>query len=193
MMLGRYVLFALVAVFLKAFQFLLGWLLIAPFVQADGNLPSLFWLRLLFQPDDTPAIGDEMFGSREMAHTATWRWKWAARWWRATQWGMRNPAYGWDSNVCGMRVFAPYSFTISGNKNIDIGYDGNGTCIAVLGSVFRTCIDDGREYFEWKFAFSWPGNRYACMCSFGWNLGSVFKFGQVRNLRIDIRPRISLT
>jgi len=192
MMLIRYLLLALIAVILKAVQFFLGWFLIAPFVKADGNLPRLFWLRLLFQPDDSPAIGDAKFGSREMWYTATWSWKWAARWWRATQWGMRNPAYGWDSNVCGMRVFAPHTFAISGNPDIDIGYDENGNCIAVLGHYFRTCIDDGRQYFEWKFAFAWPGNRYACMCSFGWNLGGVFKFDQVRNLRIDIRPRVSL-
>lgn len=64
MMFVRYFLMATVSVFFKVFQFFLGWLFIAPFVQADGNLPRLFWLRLLFQPDDTPAVGDEMFGSR---------------------------------------------------------------------------------------------------------------------------------
>jgi hypothetical protein len=168
-----YWLFILVPVtlFLKTFQVLLGWAFIAPFVKADGHLP--YPLRSLFEPDDTLAIGDEMFRSREMAGiTSYYR--------LAEAWGRRNPAYGYDA-----LVGCPADITIlkSYGKSVDWGYDGQENAIYTTG-IQIILAEHG--YWNLRLAFIIPFTTRGLLCSFGWNLLGEVVNSNTRNLKIDI-------
>lgn len=184
MMFIRYILLALIWIVLAVVQFLLGWLLLAPWLvilQRDTYPAWLGW----FQPDDTLAIGDTMYGEREAVFTKPYP-QWLARYVRGVMWGCRNPAYGW---LAARGIIIPgtqYDFTAFGNPNIDIGDFG-----ATFGKCYRTATFNGINYFDWKRVWAW-NTSYGAMVRFGWNLSAPFKAGEVRNLYVDIRPRIKL-
>lgn len=190
MMFARYILFALIWIVLAAFQFLFGWLLLAPWLVILHRDTYPAWLGW-FQPDDTPAIGDEMYGEREAAFTKSYP-VWLARYVRGVMWGCRNPAYGW---LAARGIVIPgtqYDFTAYGNPNIDIGDFG-----ATFGKCYRTATINGFDYFDWKLVSDrdWlfrHSKDYGWMLRFGWNLSAPFKIGEVRNLYVDVRPRIKL-
>ena len=163
---------AVIALVLKAFQALLGWLFIAPFVKADGNLPP--FLSKWFEPDDTPIIGDTNFRTREMAGvTSYYR--------LAEAWGRRNPAYGWDSKVCG--IPADIKIIKSIGKQVDWGYDENEQAVYTTG-VQLILAEKG--YWNLRLAFVIPFTTRGCLCSFGWNLSGGVVNSKTRNLKIDI-------
>lgn len=181
----RYPLLALFWCLLATFQFLLWWLFLSPvlvLLKRDTYPSWLIW----FQPDDTLAIGDGMFGSREAAFTKNYP-IWLSRYVRSVMWGCRNPAYGWLSYSQGLKVNNVHYFTEAGTPNVDIGDFGY-----TLGTVTRTLTNgDGVKYFDWKHAGKW-NDRLGYMLRFGWNLQPEFKNGEVRNMYVDIRPFISL-
>lgn len=156
---------------------------ISLFIDKHGNLP--YWLSW-FQTDDAPAYGDKMFQDREMAYTKNLP-DWLSRYIRGIAWAIRNPAYGFMSS-CGIRVNEITEYQTSG-KEIDIGDGGYN-----LGTVFRTCRNNGIKYFNFKAANKW-NDKYGWMIEFGWTLNNVDKEldGVVRRLAIDIRPLIKLS
>ena len=175
-----YLLCATASFTLKLFQMSLGWLFIAPFVQADGNLPPL--LRTWFQPIDSPAIGDTAYANKEALFTTNYP-RWLSYYIRAVMWGARNPAYGWD-NVCGFTIQDSNVHSISGNPMVDIGTQ------ATFGLVTRSLTQNNITYFDWKYAGAWTTN-YGYMLRFGWVMNS-FAIGYRAQLTIDVRPLIKL-
>ncbi len=174
-----------VAVVLKLFSFTLGWLFIAPFVKADGNLP--YPLRYLFQPDDSLAIGDDpkvastVFQDREGAWTKTLP-SYLRNYVLCVMWAcMRNPAYGFDSTVCGVRA----DIKILHNWGIDIdwGYDSNENAVYSLG--WQIIVAE-QGYWALRFAFVIPFTTRGFLCQFGWNLRGGVVNSSIRNLKIDI-------
>jgi hypothetical protein len=184
MMFLRYLPLALIWIVLVAFQFLLGWLFLSPWLvilRRDTYPTTLGW----FQPDDTPAVGDAMYGAKEAAFTASYP-VWLARYVRSVMWGCRNPAYGWLA-ARGIAIQPqPTTSSVSGDSAIDIGDFG-----ATFGKCYRLATINGVNYFDWKLVGTW-GNKYGYMVRFGWNLSAPFKPGEVRNLYVDVRPRIKL-
>ena len=180
----KYILLASISAFGKLFSFLFGWLLIAPWiwVKMDGNYPQP--IRALFQPSDSPAIGDSMYAENQMAWTSKLP-RWIAYYIRATCWSTaRNPFYGFDSLV-GFTIQNPISCVESGDPKTDIGLQ------ATFGCLKRSVRNgNGRLYFDYKVAGSWT-NSYGYMYRLGWSINS-FSEGYHANLQIDIRPRIKL-
>ena len=189
MMFIRYIPLALFWLVLAAFQFLFGCALLSPWLvilQRDTYPALLGW----FQPDDTPAIGDAMYGNNEALFTKSYP-VWLARYVRGVMWGCRNPAYGWLA-ARGIKILYQPTVAISGNPNIDIGDFG-----ATFGKCYRTASINGVDYFDWKLVSDrdWlfrHSNEYGWMIRFGWNLAAPFRAGEVRNLYVDVRPRIKL-
>lgn len=168
---------ATLSVFFKLIQVCLGWLLIAPFVKSDGHLP--YPLRYIFEPDDTLAIGDEMFRTREMAGTSSY-------YRLAEAWGRRNPAYGYDSLVgCPSDIVIIKSY----GQDIDWGYDANENAVYTLG--WQVIVAE-RGYWNLRCAllmpypFRWVFPDRGFLCQFGWNLRGDVNFSKIRNLKIDI-------
>lgn len=150
--------------------------IICLFINKDGYLPS--WLSW-FQTQDNPAIGDKMFHDREMSWTQS-------NYLRGIFWAIRNPAYGFMSEN-GLTVWNVHSY-ISNGPDVDIGDFGY-----ILGSVYRTCTNNDKEYFNYKSAGKWNDN-FGWMVEFGWSLKDIHREvnGSNRRLCVDIRPRISL-
>lgn len=186
-MFDRYIFLAIANVILMVIN-ALGSPLIALFISRSGYLP---WWLSWFQTDDNPATGDDMFKRNQMAWTLN-LWPWWARYFQGIFWAIRNPAYGFSSRY-GMPVFNAHSCTESGTPNIDIGRDEvTGAAVYTLGHVYRTAINgDGVKFFEFKAAGRWTAN-YAWMVQFGWNLAPVLRNGEVRNLYVGVRPRVSI-
>jgi hypothetical protein len=132
-----------------------------------------------FQTDDNLCTGDDSFKNKEMAGITDMYVICAA-------WLRRNPAYGWLS-ARGVKILYLPTVTVTGNPNIDIGDFG-----ATFGKCYRTASINGFDYFDWKLVGRWSEN-YGYMLRFGWNLAAPFSLGEVRNLYVDVRPRIKLT
>lgn len=183
MMFLRYITLALIWIVLAAFQFLLGWLFLSPWLvilRRDTYPTVLGW----FQPDDTPAIGDAMYGAKEAAFTASYP-AWLARYVRSVMWGCRNPAYGWLA-ARGIRAGHIDIELMYGDPFIDIG-----NASARFGKCFRKSTVDGYNYFDFKVVGRW-GQKYGYMVRFGWNLSVGYSpiTGTARNLYVDVRPLI---
>ncbi|MFA5826871.1 MAG: hypothetical protein WC825_12995 [Gallionellaceae bacterium] len=63
--------------------------------------------------------------------------------------------------------------------------------INAVGFPLIAINGDGVKFFEFKAAGRWTAN-YAWMVQFGWNLAPVLRNGEVRNLYVGVRPRVSL-
>lgn len=174
-MMIRYLLSAAIVLVVMVVQFCFSWL-IALFVKADGHYPALL---KIFEPYDTLATGDQNFWDKEMQGVTS-------NYWRALHWGMRNCGYG-AMGYMGFKKGVVKDYLTTGAE-IDIG-DGGYT----LGSVYRTCTNDGVKYFDYKRAGRWNSD-YGWMLQFGWSLNGVESApkGDIRRLCIDIRPRIKL-
>jgi len=175
---------AVIALCLKAFQVLLGWAFIAPFVKSDGNLP--YPLRYIFQPDDTLAIGDDpkvasvVFQDREGAWTKTLP-SYLRNYILCVMWAcLRNPAMGYDA-----LVGCPASLVIlkSYGQKVDWGYDTNEQAVYTTGTQL---ILAEKGYWNLRIAFVFPFTTRGCLCSFGWNLSGGVVNSKTRNLKIDI-------
>ncbi|KAF0205482.1 MAG: hypothetical protein FD173_925 [Gallionellaceae bacterium] len=187
----RYLLSAAFWIILALIQFLLGWLFLSPWLvvmRRDTYPAVLGW----FQPDDTPAIGDAMYGAKEAAFTASYP-VWLARYVRSVMWGCRNPAYGWLA-ARGIRADRIEVELVYGDPFIDIGDFG-----ARFGKCFRKATINGKRYFDWKLVGNrdWlgrPSKDYGYMVRFGWNLAVGYSPmpETTRNLYVDVRPRIKL-
>jgi hypothetical protein len=183
---------AIAAVVLKLFSFLLGWLFIAPFIWLgkDGNLPEP--VRSVFQPDDSLAIGDDpkvtdfRFQDREGAFTKKYP-EWIRNYILCVMWScMRNPAYGWDSKVCG--IDSNINIIKSYGPDVRWGYDAKENAVYQLGTRFIV-TDKG----NWNLivAFVFPFTTHGFLCSFGWNLQGDVVNSKIRNLKIDIAGKSS--
>ena len=180
-----WLLLATVAVFLKLFSFTLGWLFIAPFVKSDGNLP--YPLRYVFQPDDSLAIGDDptissvIFQDREGAWTKTLP-LYLRNYVLCVMWAcMRNPAYGWDSNICGVPADIEIAHTFG--PDIDWGYDAQEKAVYTLGAQF---ILAKTGHWALRFAFVIPFTTKGFLVQLGWNLRGGVVNSKIRNLKIDV-------
>ncbi len=205
-----WLLLATVAVVLKLFSFTLGWLFIAPTVWLgkDGNYPQP--IREIFQPDDSLAIGDDptvastVFQDREGAFTKKYP-EWIRNYVLAVMWScMRNPAYGWDSNICGVpadiKIIFNNGLDISFKRgwnnifklgaDIDWGYGANEEAIYTLG-VQAILAETG--HWAFRFAFTIPFTTRGFLVQLGWNLRGGVVNSKTRNLKIDIAGKSTVS
>ena len=181
-MILRYLIGSILVLLTMIVQVLFCWF-IALFVKRDGNF---IWLFKWAQPFDTLAIGDENFWNNEMAHTKDWWWV-RRNYWLALQWsGLRNPGWGMMGYM-GFKVDNIKDTFCSGGE-VDIGDSGYR-----MGSVYRTCKNNGRKYFDYKRACKWS-DSYGWMVQFGWAINDVEHAdrGSICRLCIDVRPLIKL-
>ena len=179
-MIFSYLTLSIIQVFLMLYSALTGWITIAPFVKSDGHLP--YPLRYLFEPTDSPAIGDAEYLSKE----GLWAMKlpqWLRNYILCYLWScLRNPAYGF-ANLAGFDLYNITQVSLKGESNIDVGWAG-----AVIGSSLTTLLNgDGKKYFEYRKVFRW-NSRYVCFIQLGWSL-SNFEVGR-KHLCVYIRPWI---
>jgi len=177
----KYLALAFIAMIAMILNFMLA-PIIPLFIGKDLMLPS--WLSW-FQTTDATATGDQMFWDREMAYTKDYS-PFRQRYVRGFNWALRNPGYGY-MQTHGLTV-GDVSEYDSPVFDVDIGDHGY-----TLGSVYRTCKNDGKKYFQYKKAGKWSEST-AWMLEFGYSIKNLDKEekGSTRRLIVDIRPRISL-
>jgi hypothetical protein len=141
--------------------------LLALCVQKSDYLPG--WLSW-YQTPDAPAIGDAAYRSNQMKGITS-------RWWIATCWLARNPAYGFD-HLVGARISAslwpPYQ-----------SWGDEFTTNAPLheGWVYR------RIGPYWQFYFVKKLTATKCLkLNLGWKLWGKLEAGQVRQLVCTASP-----
>lgn len=143
---------------------------LALFVRENGYLPEWLWW---FQTPDNPAIGDEMYRSTQMAGVTS-------RWWIATCWLARNPAYGFDHAV-GAKIHRGFVYQSSGDE---------GTTNSPLheGWVYRTVTNNDLSYY-WQFYLVKRLTATRCLkLNLGWKLWGKLEPGQVRQLVVTCSP-----
>lgn len=181
MMFLRYIPRALIWIVLA----LICWIF-APVIARRMNIKTQMLPKRLgwFQTDDNLCTGDDSFKQNEMAGVTD-------LYVICSAWLRRNPAYGWLA-ARGVVIPTGFNYTCIGDPLIDIGDFG-----ARFGVCYRTATINGKRYFDWKLVGNrdWlgrPSKDYGYMVRFGWNLAAPFKTGEVRNLYVDVRPRIKL-
>jgi hypothetical protein len=191
---------SIIAIILKVVSFFLGWLLIAPSIWfgKDGNYPQPW--KTIFQPDDSLAIGDcrtvmvngvmepttTIFQDREGAFTKAYP-EWLRNYVLAVMWScMRNPAYGWDSKVCG--IPAKVNVVYNSGNDIDWGYKDE-LPVYTLGMQF---IIVSTGHWNLRVAFVITFTTHGFLCQFGWNLRGDVVNSSIRNLKIDVAGKSTI-
>lgn len=166
--------------------------IIALFINhATGQLP---WCLSWFQTADNPAYGDELYHNNEMAW-AKWLSEPLFLYVCGIFWGIRNPAYGYDT-WAGVTVKEGFTL-IQPEHNLEwIGDELHGigqyraTVRFAEGTSVRKLLQDGNTYFELWWVRRW-GNHFSRI-RLGWFLDSTerypLKVGDRRNLQATISP-----
>lgn len=139
--------------------------ILALFLQDNNKLP--WWLSWFDTPDNL-TIGDELYRNNQMKGVTN-------RWWIATCWLARNPAYGFD-HVVGAKVPEGFTYSSKGDELTTNAPIHNGW-------VFRQ-IDNAWQFYavyQWSDTKCWKLN-------FGWKLWGRLEAGQVRQLVCTITP-----
>lgn len=181
-MILRYLTIAIIQIALMLYSALTGWITIAPFIKSDGHLP--YPLRYLFEPTDSPAIGDEMYLSNEgkwaMEYPA-----WIRNYMLCYLWScLRNPTYGF-ADLAGFNLYNPTQITFTGTNGVDVGDAG-----VVIGSSLATLVNgDGKKYFEYRKIFRW-NSSCVCYIQLGWSISNLEACR--KHLCVYIRPFIAI-
>lgn len=126
--------------------------LLALFVQDDGYLPRWLWW---FQTPAAPAIGDAQYQVEQMLGVSS-------KWWMATCWLARNPAYGFDI-ACGAKIKDGFHYDHSGDDEV------NNTPLH-NGRVMRTVQNqDGSTYWQLLIIRGWS-DTHCIKINLGWKL-----------------------
>lgn len=149
--------------------------IIALFRQADDRLPG--WLSWFQQPD-TPCCGDAAFHTNQIAWTTN-KYLWTVFW----QW--RNPAYGFDATVLGVKIPNNFTYTSCGDELVSNSPLHN-------GYVFRKILVDNKTYWQFYFVHGWTTTK--CLrVNLGWKLWGDLPPGHTRSLVISANPCIACT
>jgi hypothetical protein len=138
---------------------------LALFVQENGQLPV--WLKWFDTPDNS-TYGDQAYRDNQMKGVTS-------KWWIATCWLARNPAYGFDQLI-GAKI--PEGFIYSSG-----GDELTGNTPLHEGWVYRRCD----KY--WQFYLVKKLTKTKCLkLNLGHKLWGELKAGQVRSLVCTINP-----